>query len=225
MPFLLNHYLHMNCIISKFNIGNEYVTDFAYLTKSSDFWYFVMMEIEDPKKRIFTNDIENVYFHSDFSHARDQIKSWKTYIAKNRESVLKKIDKIRIPLNENEVRFKYVLVYGRNSEKDNSEKRRAMFAQELTDDTRIMTYDSLISMCKKLPYNSEKIILCPWKEQGYKIKLLPNEIETPIFAYIKPEFLKIEKNDIEKLKSQDYQMDEWYSGHMLAYNDKYTAKS
>ncbi|KAI4451591.1 hypothetical protein C823_006151 [Eubacterium plexicaudatum ASF492] len=51
MPFLLNHYLHMNCVISKFKLGNEFVTDFAYLTKSSDYWEFVLVELEDAKRR------------------------------------------------------------------------------------------------------------------------------------------------------------------------------
>lgn len=45
MPFLLNHHLHMNCVISKFKLGNEFVTDFAYLTKSSDYWEFVLVEL------------------------------------------------------------------------------------------------------------------------------------------------------------------------------------
>lgn len=53
MPFLLNHYLHMNCVISKFKLGNEFVTDFAYLTKSSDYWEFVLVELEDAKKEDF----------------------------------------------------------------------------------------------------------------------------------------------------------------------------
>ena len=73
MPFLLNHYLHMNCVISKFKLGNEFVTDFAYLTKSSDYWEFVLVEFEDAKKKIFTNDKENIYFHSQFNHAYVQI--------------------------------------------------------------------------------------------------------------------------------------------------------
>ena len=143
MPFLLNHYLHMNCVISKFKLGNEFVTDFAYLTKSSDYWEFVLVELEDAKKKIFTNDKENIYFHSEFNHAYDQITSWKAYVNKNREAILHQIDKLRVPLNENSVRFKYVLVIGRNAEKNNSEKRRAMFAEKSDNDIRVMTYESL----------------------------------------------------------------------------------
>ena len=224
MPFLLNHYLHMNCVISKFKLGNEFVTDFAYLTKSSDFWEFVLIELEDPKKRIFTKDKENIYFHSHFNNAYDQILSWRAYINKNREMVLRKIDKLRVPLNENPVRFRYVLVIGRNYEKEDSEKRRAMFAEKSNENIRVMTYDSLISQCQSLPYNSEKIILSSWKDQGFKIKKLPKQdIHTSLFAYLKPEYLQISEEDIELLKKEDYQIDVWKMGRALEYNDKYDA--
>lgn len=226
MPFLLNHYLHMNCVISKFKLGNEFVTDFAYLTKSSDYWKFVLVELEDAKKKIFTNDRENIYFHSDFNRAYDQITSWKAYVNKNREAILHQIDKLRVPLNENSVRFKYVLIIGRNAEKDNSEKRRAMFAEKSKDDIRVMTYDSLVSQCKSVPYNEEKIILSTWKEQGFKIKKLPRgKIDTNLFAYIEPDYLQISNKDKKILKEQDYQIDAWLSGKKLSYNNKYDAAS
>lgn len=75
----------MNCVISKFKLSNEFVTDFAYLTKSSDYWEFVLVEVEDAKKKIFTNDKENIYFHSEFIHAYDQIISyiWLAVYVKN----------------------------------------------------------------------------------------------------------------------------------------------
>lgn len=226
MPFLLNHHLHMNCVISKFKLGNELVTDFAYLTKSSDYWEFVLIELEDAKKKIFTKEKDRIYFHSDFNHAYDQITSWKAYVSKNRERVLHQIDKLRVPLNENSVRFKYVLVIGRNFEKNHSEKCREMFAEKSKDDVRVMTYDSLVSQCKTLPYNSEKIILSLWKEQGFQIKKLPKgEISTSLFAYLRPEYLKISKSNIEILKKQDYQIEAWLSGRLLNHNEKYDAAS
>lgn len=80
------YYIHTNAFfakslfayelcVSKFKLGNEFVTDFAYLTKSSDYWEFVLVELEDAKKKIFTNDKENIYFHSEFNHA-----IWSDYI-------------------------------------------------------------------------------------------------------------------------------------------------
>ena len=157
---------------------------------------------------------------------RAQVQHLKAYVNKNREAILHQIDKLRVPLNENSVRFKYVLVIGRNAEKDNSEKRRAMFAEKSDNDIRVMTYDSLVSQCESVPYNGEKIILSTWKEQGFKIKKLPKqEISTSLFAYLKPEYLQISERDIEILKEQDYQIDIWLSGRSLSYNDKYDAAS
>ena len=57
-----------------------------------------------------------------------------TYLAcvnKNREAILHQIDKLRVPLNENSVRFKYVLVIGRNAEKDNSENEEQCLHKSL----------------------------------------------------------------------------------------------
>lgn len=57
-PFLLNHHLHFNSIITKFKISDGLISDFAFLTKSTDFWHLVLVELEDPKKKylqIITN--------------------------------------------------------------------------------------------------------------------------------------------------------------------------
>lgn len=54
MLFLLNHHLHMNCVISKFKLGNEFVTDFAYLTKNSDY-----LAMENVKYRWLKSDAED----------------------------------------------------------------------------------------------------------------------------------------------------------------------
>lgn len=88
-----------------------------------------------------------------------------------------------------------------------------------------MTYDSIISSCEHLPCNYPKLILSPWQDQGYKIKKVPADIHTPIFAYLKPEYLKIEQPEIEELKKQDYQIDAWLAGKMLIINDKYDGES
>jgi hypothetical protein len=224
LPFLNGHQLHFTTIISKFKLGNEYVTDFAYLTKCSDYWYFVLVELEDSKKKIFTRDKENIHFSADFNHAYDQITSWKAYINDNRESVLKKVNKIKIPLGENPIYFKYVLIIGRNEEKKDSERKTKMFAQKSNSDTKVMTYDSIISAYKYLPYIQTKLIVSPWKEQGFNVKIVPKNLSTNIFAYVSHEFLKIDEENIKKLKNQDYQMDAWFDGEPLVINEKYDKK-
>lgn len=224
-PSLNNHGLHFHCVISKFKLGNEFVTDFAFLTKDSYSWDFVLIELEDAKKKIFTNNRKRIEFHSDFNHAYDQITSWKSYVKKNKERILHQIDKLRVPLSGNSVNFKYILVIGRNSETDGSQKKIDMVNEKNVDGIKIMTYDSLLSACEKSHYE-EKIILSPWQEQGFKIKNLPKEdIETQLFAYLYPDFLDIPNHYIEKLKKHGYDMDSWLTGKLLIYNYKYTAES
>lgn len=49
--WILGHQVHCAFIISKFKFGNQFVSDFTYLTKCSDEWYVVFVEIENPKRK------------------------------------------------------------------------------------------------------------------------------------------------------------------------------
>ena len=224
LPFILNHWLHFNVVISKFKISSSLTTDFAYLTKSSDMWNLVLIELEDSKKHIFLKNNENIKFSSEFNNAFDQVMEWKAYISDNKEEVLKKVKALRTPLGENMVKVKYVLIIGRNKEKDNSERKRRMFAEKSDDEIRVMTYDSLISQYKNSRYDLKKLILSPWRD-GFQTKYVPRDIDTNIFAYIKPEFLKLKKEHIVELKKQDYQIDKWKEGKFLTINSKYDKES
>lgn len=221
-PFLLNHHLHFKVLISKFKISDGLISDFAYLTKSSDFWELVLVEIEDPKKRIFTSNNEQINFHSDFNHAMDQISEWKGYIEQNSEEIKRRIAPLKTPLKDNPIRFKYVLIYGRNAEKENNPRKTRMFGQKTTDDVRVLTFDSLISefMCSKYKY--KKMILSHWRE-GYKVKSLPSNIETSIFAYLNSSMLKLNAEQKGMLIQQGYDMEKWEDGYSLNHNGKYTS--
>ncbi|MEK4576730.1 Shedu anti-phage system protein SduA domain-containing protein [Bacillus sp. FSL R12-0074] len=221
-PFLLNHHLHFNVLISKFKISDGLISDFAYLTKSSDFWDLVLVEIEDPKKRIFTSNSEQVNFHSNFNHAMDQIFEWKGYIEQNSEEIKRRIDPLKIPLKDRPIRFKYVLIYGRNAEKENNLRKTRMFGQKTIGDVRVLTFDSLISefMCSKYKYG--KMILSHWRE-GYKVKSVPSNIETSIFAYLNSSMLKLDAEQKRMLIQQGYDIEKWEDGHSLSYNSKYAS--
>ena len=224
LPILENHHLHFNCVISKLKIGLEVITDFAYLTKSSDIWRVILIELESPHKRIFKKNAHGyTEFSAEFNNAIDQITYWKVYIEEYKTAVLRQLEKIRVPLEKNKVVFEYVLVLGRNKEKDNSDKRRSMFAEKSeTMHIKFMTYDSLIS---KYTYytlvNNEKIILSPCREMGFKIKKLPkNKIDTSIFSHVYPEYLQVTEEQFERLKKEGYEMDEWKNNNLLRLDNR-----
>lgn len=221
-PFLLNHHLHLNVLISKFKISDGLISDFAYLTKSSDFWNLVLVELEDPKKKIFTSSKEQIKFHSEFNHAMDQILEWKGYIEQNSEEIKRRIDPLKTPLKDRPIRFKYVLIYGRNNEKEVDLRKTRMFAQKTTDDVRVMTFDSLISEFGYSRYKYRKMILSHWRE-GYKIKSVPSKIETSIFAYLDPSILKLETEQRKELIEQNYDIEKWEQGSRLSFNGRYVS--
>lgn len=219
LPILNGHQLHLNVVISKLQIGQEYVCDFAYLTKCSDYWDLVLMELEDPKKTIFKKDNQNIRFTHQFNDAYGQIESWKSYLEKdNNASLIKK--RLRhlmgegmynIPFN-----IKYVLIYGRNSEKERQEKRIDMFNQKNTEKIKVKTYDSLISEYSSKNSELYKVILSPWKEDGYKIKKIPDgDIEINLFRWLTKENLSFSQEIKKQLTSRGYQIDKWEQGEKL----------
>lgn len=227
-PHMLNHQLHYNFFISKLPLGQKYKTDFVYLTKSSDSWWIVLMELENQHKKMFKGNYKHAEFSKDFHAAFQQIKDWRSYLADNKGEFLKSIDRLRNPLHDNKVYFKYVLVMGRNAEKDNYQERRVALAQEedCFKDLRIITYDTLLSYYQKsrrLPL--ESIVISSFQGDKFTIKTLPTEkISTSAFAYLKPDDLYLSPSDIERFKSEDYEIDKWLSGKQLDHNEKYTAE-
>lgn len=227
-PHMLNHQLHFNFFISKLPLGQRYKTDFVYLTKSSDSWWVVLMELENQHKKMFKGNHTHAEFSKDFYAAFQQIKDWKSYLTDNKGDFLKSIDRLRYPLHENKVYFKYVLVIGRNIEKDNFAQRRVALAQEeeCFGDLRIITYDTLLSYynrSRRLPL--ESIVVSPYQGDKFKIKKLPTgEISTSAFGYLKPDDIYISSSDIEKFRNKDYEIDKWLDGKQLEYNEKYTAE-
>lgn len=217
LMFLLNHQLHFNVIVSKFKLSESYTVDFMYLTKSSDEWHCVFIEIENQHKKIFNKNKENIHFSWDFNHAFDQISSWRSYIDKNRESVLKKIEILKKPLEKNRVNFKYILVLWRNDEKK-LEKQQEIFTNRTNNDTRIITYDTIINSVNYNKSNNRHILLSEWKS-WYKIKEL-DSLNTSIFAYINSSYLKLTDKQKEVLMKDWYEINEWEKWNFLNYNQK-----
>lgn len=223
LPFLAGHQLHQSLVISKLPIGNGYISDFAYLTKCSDYWLLVLIEIEDPKKPIFLASSENIRFTSKFNNAYDQILDWKAYLEEdNNTDELKK--RVRKLMGEGAIAnipfyVRYVLIYGRGKEK-NSEKRVRLFNQKNSNDIQVKTYDSLISEYKSKP-ELPKMILSPWKENGFCIKKVPTKrIEMWLLGYLGTDFIKMEKDARARLIKQGYCIEKWEQGEYLTEDGK-----
>jgi len=232
-PFMQNHQLHFNSFISKFPVG-PWFTDLAYLTKSTVEWWVVLMELENPHKKVFKGSIDHADFTKDYTQSRQQIRDWKSYIDDHKSEVVDSLKRFRKPLQENKVSFKYVMVMGRRSEIQNSEARRRAIAEENGDNLKIITYDTILSdyeRSRRLP--AESLVLSMYQGDRFKCKYLPHDMEhsgyglisaSGLFSYMNSGDIQFSDEQIEKLNDDEYEMDSWLKGELLVINEKHTER-
>ena len=140
--FEQNHGIHFSLVFKKLPLFDDYVTDFCYLTKSSVKWYCVLIELEKPSSKFFTNNND---FHRDFLRGINQIDRWKAWMNNeaNKRAWLDKLAPIRTPLHDNPCEIKYVLVHGRRKEYEGNKLRTSLIHAKEDANFRITSFDSL----------------------------------------------------------------------------------
>ena len=220
-PHRLNHLVHLNSVISKFPLGNRYKTDYIYLTKSSDTWRIVFVELESPDKRIFTESINQVNTSAKFNEAINQVRSWRSYLKEHRQEILKQLEPLFVPPNmrRNPVEFCFELVYGRSSEKNTEDRNRHLNLISEESGIKIMTYDTLISY-----YENDLVIekdIMIYKQGKFHYKKLFTKPEH-VFSYIGSNDLVLTKEQQEALIQDGYEIEKWRNGELLTHNIRYT---
>lgn len=149
--FVQNHGIHFELVLRKVPFGADFKSDLFYMSKSSDDWNAVFVELEKPQSKFFKG-ASNV-FHPDFVQALQQINQWRAWFLAdgNQKSFLNgTINAIRLPavMARNPTYNKYVLVFGRRAEYAENEERRLLIKGQETGDFKIITYDSLVENLK-----------------------------------------------------------------------------
>jgi hypothetical protein len=219
--WLLGHQVHCSLLISKFKFGNEYISDFVYLTKCSDEWYVVFVEIENPKKKIFTNDN---HFTSEFNHAYEQVQDWERYLndSNNKINILNSLKHIRhsMIMRDNNVSFKYLLIYGRKDDRDKTKERMDKFLQKKTSNIKVCTFDSIKSVTIEF---SHYMVLSPKGDDKFEVKSVPNDFDNNdqgFFGRYTSENISINKKCLLQLIDLGYDMMSWLEGKPLKLNCK-----
>ncbi|WP_422344964.1 Shedu anti-phage system protein SduA domain-containing protein [Parasphingorhabdus sp.] len=220
-PWLLNHQLHMNCVITKFPVGDR-TADFAYLTKSSDKWCLVLVEIERADKCLFNRSSKHVGMSAVFNEALAQTSVWREYWDENKNTVRERLRPLLVPLGmaRNKLELRRVLVIGRSQEKDSNEDRRQRIAAiEKDQQIEILTFDTLLRHYRN-GRGEKRCILSP-RSSGYSIKHMDGQPEH-LFAYVYPEHLDVPPIFETQLKAAGFQMDAWRNNELLIYNGKWS---
>lgn len=182
--FVQNHGIHFSMVLRKVPFGADFKSDLFYLSKSSDDWNAVFVELEKPQSKFFKGSTTE--FHSDFLKAVQQINQWRAWFLEegNQRSFLNgSLNSILLPIGmaRNPTYNKFVLVFGRRREYESNAQRRALVKAIETDDFKVITYDSLVEGLE------QKCNLYLGVRLNDHIKIVSNElINEYMFSWVDP---------------------------------------
>ena len=185
--FIQNHGIHFDLVFRKLAFGADYKSDFVYLSKSSDDWNCVLVEIERPDVAFFDGNSNE--FSRPFQHALQQINDWKAWFlnAANKAAFIdSQLRFVRTPLFQNPTYLKYVLVYGRRSEYAANDLRRAKIAALESADFKVLSFDSL----GEALHTKENLYIAAKRNEYVEI-LSDTFISETMFGWMPPEQIAI----------------------------------
>ncbi len=213
-PFSRGHNVHFSSIISKFKLDTSLTTDLAYLTKNSNGWYLVLVELERPTEQLFTKSTK---LSCKLTDSIAQVKAWMAFVKKNPAIIDQKIRPLKKPLEDNLLWVKYALIIGRTTEYARDQDKVDSIALEENPDFKIMTYDSLLNSLKA----GQGIELDVLRQVRSKFSFkYHHRKDTSIFAWLSPNELRLSDSDKKYYKNLDYDIDSWEQGKLLRVNNK-----
>lgn len=200
--FVQNHGIHFSLVFRKLSLAKDYTMDFFYLSKSSDDWNCVLIEIEKPHSKFFKENSND--FHEDFNHALSQIRRWRSWFQNNsnyENFINNTLSVVRVPdvMTRNPCHIKYVLVHGRRDEYFNNPVRSGLIHAEERDNFKIITYDSLIEDLK-----SKGNLYVAIRRNEYIDIISEQFVDESLFSWVSHSYIRIThelKKDIMRHKS------------------------
>ena len=150
-------------VISKLQLSNEYVTDFAFISVNSANAQITLVEIESPTMQLF-RDSDNL-FTSKFNRTQLQVRDWTLWIEQNATYVKDLFREIYFKgvFRHQRVVSRSIIVAGRRREiqvNSQREKRWAGISQQ-GGHVEVMSYDRLAETLSVNPVLLQELICRP----------------------------------------------------------------
>ena len=220
-PFLLNHGVHFDAVLSKFRISTDLTTDFCYLTASSAYSHCVFVELEKPRSRIFKKD--STRWHANFTEGMAQVTEWEAAIQHHRDDIKRRLEPLAKPLSSNPIDFKFVVIVGRSNMIKSAKQKEVWQLLNGKGQTAFWTFDQIASAYE---YNSRglspKSILRENKGV-FTIERFDSRNTPGFFAYTSANEFKLNKADRARLVEEGYNIEAWEKGQSLVINGKQPA--
>jgi len=160
-------------VAAKWPLGNDYVTDFAFISENSRCVEMTFVESESPTKRIFRNDGS---FSRTYLDARQQLSDWNGWAQNNLRSAAALFGPMGrlISFPYHQVTLKCVLVFGRRSEFTTRKRQGRWAAENLAfgHSMQAMTYDRIVDRVEAefIWPLSKRIAVCSYRDRAFHVK-------------------------------------------------------
>ncbi|WP_076591368.1 Shedu anti-phage system protein SduA domain-containing protein [Herminiimonas arsenitoxidans] len=221
LPFVKHHGIWFNWILTKYPLPNGNVTDFAYLVTTSASNTIVLVEIEDPAKKMWVGKPIKPEKSDPFVKALEQVMRWRADL-REPENYSQLIAGFKALMGKsgmalNSWYVKYVLIYGRSSEND-TVARKKMYADLQQEDIELMTFDNLVSAKKILTSSQRKNIVKAFHPGPTFSYAYLNTEPRSEFAYLDYGKFSIDKDARELLVALGFDINAWEQGKLLSAN-------
>jgi len=218
-PFLVDthHGNWLDWIIYKYELPSREITDFAYVVTTSVQNTIVLVELEDPAKKMWVGPSHKPSRSKHFVSALEQVERWRIHLQDpvQRQKIIADMSAMmsRSSLLQNPWEIKYALVYGRSSENASLAQKRAYADLQNNSGIHLATYDHLVSAKQRQQIRRHNVVRIT-AGQTFEYLFLNTEPGSD-FAYLPCGSLSITP-DIERLlESLDYDIAAWKAGESL----------
>ncbi len=169
----LGHGPYGGVVATKFMLGNDFQTDFAFATSHSQEVRLTCVEIESARKSIFRRDGA---FSRDYLDARQQVADWLLWAHHHVNLALSCWAPLlsRRSSNYLTVTFQGYLVMGSRSELAQPKKQQRWAGEAVSNPPglRTMTYDRIVARRGLGPprFDNSRIALCSYRDRRFQAK-------------------------------------------------------
>lgn len=216
---LLNHGLHLNCLIRHFPLDASRKIDFVYLTRSSIRWEVVLMSIRRPDVELFIPGRQTLTSAPELLRAVAQVEDWEDFIWRNRQEVIERLSPLLVPsgLPASELSFRTVVVIGRSHGIDQDPAQREPWARCSSAVREFLTFDDMLRLYQSRAPVPRRVrtpnILSRGKDR-YGFKVMHHE-PFEFFSCLGPGQIRLSLAQKLRLTRAGYDIQAWEEGSLL----------
>jgi hypothetical protein len=162
-----------NLVVTKFPLGSDFITDFAFVSENSQAMEMTFVEIESPTQRIFRRDGS---FSREYLDAKQQLADWNAWAQHNLRTVADLFGPLRTCIQSRYIQLslRCILVFGRRSELKGRKRQERWAAENAlrAASMNIMTYDRLLERIQHgfVWSFKKRVLISVYKDREFHVK-------------------------------------------------------